>query len=69
MLPQTHPNTPSEIMLQFLPVIALVLVIGIFSMLLFKIRYPFFESLIGVFNPYFWIIAWLVKWMLKRLRC
>jgi hypothetical protein len=46
----------------------LVGVVGVFLLLLIRIRYPLAGTLIGIFNPYFWVGAWLLKWVLKHMR-
>ncbi|MFX0079417.1 MAG: hypothetical protein ACFE8O_09280 [Candidatus Hermodarchaeota archaeon] len=38
-----------------------------FLLLLLRIRYPLCGMLIGVFNPYVWVGAWVLKWLLKRI--
>ncbi len=37
-----------------------------FLLLLIRIRYTLCGMLIGIFNPYVWVGAWVLKWLLKR---
>ena len=55
-------------LLQLTPTFLLVGVVGVFLLLLIRIRYPLAGTLIGIFNSYFWVGAWLLKLVLKRVR-
>ena len=57
-----------QLLLQLTPTFFLVGVVGVFLLLLIRIRYPLCGMLIGIFNPYFWVGAWLLKWLLKQIR-
>lgn len=54
-------------LLQLIPTFLLIGVVGVFLVLLIRIRYPLCGMLIGFFNPYVWVGAWVLKWLLKRI--
>ncbi len=53
---------------QLIPTFLLIGVVGVFLLLLIRIRYPLCGILIGIFNPYVWVGAWLLNWLLKQMR-
>jgi len=57
-----------QLLVQLTLPLLLVGVVGVFLLLLIRIRYPLVGILIGIFNPYFWVGAWLLKWILKHVR-
>ena len=55
-----------QLLLPLIPTFLLIGVVGMFLLLLIRIRYTLCGMLIGIFNPYVWVGAWVLKWLLKR---
>ncbi|MFX1299446.1 MAG: hypothetical protein ACFFAL_04725 [Promethearchaeota archaeon] len=54
-------------LLALIPTFLLIGMVGVLMLLLIRIRYPLCGMLIGIFNPYVWVGAWVLKWLLKRV--